>query len=92
MFKKGFLKHPALLLTTTNNISPVTTQVHLGEVLCGTIKYKGGTNPYHINCGTVTTPTVTIVGGSNNVGVLTLCEVEVYSRTPIGNTFFLFSF
>ena len=56
----------------------------MGDVLCETIQYEWGTNPYHINCGSVTTGSVTIVGGLNKDGVLTLCEVQVYSSNAPG--------
>ena len=59
----------------------------MGSITCGTIDYNWGTNPYHINCGPLIARNVTIVGGSSKDGILTLCEVEVYSSNGPGKTF-----
>ena len=61
----------------------ILSQVYLDESLCGTIKYSPGTNPYKIQCGSHKVQEIKIVGGELD-GYLTLCEVQVFSRTPAG--------
>ena len=53
-------------------------QVYVDEYLCGTIKYKEGVNPYVIECGSHKGREITVFGGYVD-GILTFCEVEVYS-------------
>ena len=58
-------------------------QVFVEKYLCGTIKYEEGVNPYIIECGSHKGREITVVGGYAD-GILTFCEVEVYSATPPG--------
>ena len=49
------------------------------------INHSGGINPYGIDCGTQKATELTIVGEGPDV-ILSLCEVEVFSRNPTGMT------
>ena len=55
----------------------------MDDILCGTIKYEMGINPYVISCDARAVKEITVVGGSQD-GVLTLCEVEVFEGSPPG--------
>ena len=46
-------------------------QVYLDDILCGTIRYEMGINPYVISCDARVVKKITVVGGSQD-GVLTL--------------------
>lgn len=56
----------------------------MNEIFCGSVKYILGTNFYRIDCGRMVAKEITVIGGHNSVGILTLCEVEVYSLHPPG--------
>ena len=62
-------------------------QVYLDGELYGRITYNKKTNPYVIEAGGVMVRTIRIEVGENSTsGVLTLCEVEVFSANPPGKT------
>jgi hypothetical protein len=68
---------------TTSSINVSFSQVYIDALLCGTILYKEGVNPYTIECGSHMARQITVVGGAVD-GYLTLCEVEVFSSNPPG--------
>jgi hypothetical protein len=59
------------------------SQVFLDKFLCGTIHHQEEINPYIIDCGSNTAREVIFVGGAVD-GVLSLCEVKVFSSNPPG--------
>ena len=60
-------------------------QVYLDGVLYGRIRYDKQTNPYVVRTGGVVVRSVKIeVGQDSTSGVLSLCEVEVFSANPPG--------
>jgi hypothetical protein len=61
----------------------LNAQVYVDALLCGTIRYNEGINPYIIECGSHMARLITVVGGAVD-GILTLCEVEVFSSNPPG--------
>ena len=61
--------------------------MYLDKKLCHKITYEENTNPYIVKCGSVMARSVKIKAGVNSSeGILTLCEVQVFSADPPGQS------
>ncbi|KAL5261440.1 hypothetical protein ACHWQZ_G007220 [Mnemiopsis leidyi] len=57
-------------------------EVYADNTLCGVIKYIEGKRPYSMKCGSIMTRNITFELRRGDSCIITLCEVEVYTRSP----------